>query len=49
MLHENECRLCDLSPSEHIYDKSIFGIYPGCKIESNFFSSAIIKIKRIFK
>ena len=29
MLHENECRLCDLSPSEHIYDKSIFGIYPG--------------------
>ena len=23
MLHENECRLCDLSPSEHIYDKSL--------------------------
>ena len=36
MLHKNECRLCDLSPSEHIYAKSIFGVYPGCKIENNF-------------
>lgn len=34
--HNKDCNLCGLIPEDHIINKSLFGIYPGCKLENNF-------------
>ncbi|MDG2101648.1 MAG: hypothetical protein P8K05_04820 [Dehalococcoidia bacterium] len=38
MQHENHCRLCDLAPEDHLVNKSLFGVYPGCDLNINFFT-----------
>jgi len=36
MQHNKSCKLCGLSSEDHIINESLFGIYPGCKLENNF-------------
>ena len=39
MQHEKKyCKLCELAPEDHLINKSIFGVYPGCNLEINLFS-----------